>query len=144
MTAECSKGEQTRFEDNCYEYASSSSPVDIVSNIDACKAKGGDLWVPGTSAEHHFVSQTFPSATSDAFHLGILHYTKTDGFYGVDHSYSVGSPFFSLDNDVNGYEGKFIDGTNGPCLVFNKTKELWEKIDSCINATGVCKSRLGM
>ena len=80
---------------------------------------------------------------SDGYHLGILQYTKGVGFYGVDHSYSVGSPFFSLDSDVNGHEGEFIDGSFGPCLVFNKTKELWEKKDSCVNATGVCKSRLG-
>ena len=126
--------------------SSSPTPTDVFSNINACKAKGSELWVPETSAEHHFVKQTFPGteASQEHYHLGILKYSKEDGFYGVDHSYHVGSPYFSLDTYIENKGGIFITGPSGPCLVFNKVSELWEKRDNCGAAIGVCKSKLGI
>ena len=126
--------------------STSRTPANISSNIDACKEKGSELWVPGTSAEHHFVKQTFPGAevTHVHYHIGILKYSKNDGFYGVDHSYHVGSPYFSLDTNMDNNDGEFINDGSGACLVFNKGSELWEKQDTCGDAIGVCKSKLGM
>ena len=146
FTADCPRSDQTRFEDHCYEYALGSSSLDIVSNINACKEKQSELWVPETSAEHHFVQQSFTGATSNdtLYHLGITQYFKNHGFYGVDHSYHVGSPYFSLDTDVNGNEGELINNGTGPCLVLDRQSKLWKMVDPCGNAIGVCKSKLGI
>ena len=142
--SDCAGSEQTRFEDHCFEYASDSTPTDIISNIDACKEKGSELWVPESSAEHFFVHQSFPGAaiTDEIYHLGISKYENDEGFKGVDHSFYVGSAYFSLDSDVNDQEGDFIK--NGRCLVFNKATKIWERQDPCDNAIGVCKRKLGM
>ena len=104
------------------------------------------MWIPESSAEHYFVQQNFPGTevTHEHYHLGILKYSKSDGFYGVDHSYHVGSPYFSLDNDMNSNEGDFIGDGTGPCLVYNKVTELWEKQDTCADAIGLCKTKLGI
>ena len=74
-----------------------------------------------------------------------MKYSTKNGFYGVDHSYHVGNPYFSLDTNLNSVdENAFINSNGGgPCLVFNKNTELWEKNDPCSNAVGVCKSKLG-
>ena len=76
----CPRSEQTRFEDNCFEYAISPSPIpaNIFTNIDACKEKGSELWVPESSAEHYFVKQNFPGTedTHEQYHLGILKYSN--------------------------------------------------------------------
>ena len=139
----CPRESQVRFEDHCYEYASNNVPMDIISNIDACKDKTAELWVPGTSAEHHFVSQTFPS-DNNTWHFGILTYSKMKGFYGVDNSHHVGSSYFTLDTDVNAVEGDLINKTIPACLVFEKQNGgVWKYWDPCTDAVGVCKSKLG-
>ena len=143
---DCYGSSQTRFQDHCYEYASSSSGSDIINNIDACKAKGSDLWVPETSAEHHFVAQTFPGASENdnLYHLGILRYIPKQGFYGVDNSFHVGNTYFSRDSDLKSQNlEKLVIDASGSCLIYNKVSDTWEKKDPCINAVGVCKSRLG-
>ena len=143
---DCYGSSQTRFQDHCYEYASSATGSDIINNIDACKAKGSDLWVPETSAEHHFVAQTFPGDTlSDTlYHLGILRYMPRQGFYGVDNSFHVGNTYFSRDNDLKSQNlEKLVIDASGSCLIYNKVSDRWEKKDPCTNAVGVCKSRLG-
>ena len=148
---DCRRSDQIRFEDNCYEYASDSTPTDIISNIDACKAKGSDLWMPESSAEHHFVHQSFPgpASTDELYHLGIRGILGSEKgvLKGVDHSQHVGSPYFSLDSDLNS-AGDYIRGVyqGNPtkrCLVYNKSTKLWEKQDPCVDAIGVCKSKLG-
>ena len=143
---DCYGSSQTRFQDHCYEYASSSSGSDIINNIDACKAKGSDLWVPETSAEHHFVAQTFPGASENdnLYHLGILRYIPKQGFYGVDNSFHVGNTYFSRDDNLKSQNlEKLVIDARGSCLIYNKVSDTWEKKDPCINAVGVCKSRLG-
>ena len=72
LISECPKLEQVRFGENCYE-AAFDDPQDIVSNVNECKHKGGDLLVPTTSAEHHFVAQTFQSSNG-MYHLGVAKY----------------------------------------------------------------------
>ena len=103
------------------------------------------MWVPETSAEHHFVYQSFPGSvnTETYYHLGITKYVKDEGFKGVDHSFYVGNPYFSLDSDVNDETGDFIINNSGRCLVFNKATKLWERQTPCGNAIGVCKKKLG-
>ena len=65
-------GNLVRFEDNCFDVAG-AEPTNIISNIDACKSKQGDLWVPQSSAEHNFISQTFQSS-NNLYHLGVVMY----------------------------------------------------------------------
>ena len=143
---ECPKAQQTRFEDNCYEYASNSIPRDIITNIDACKALGSDLWVPETSAEHTFIAQGFPGAdeNDNLYHLGILKYDQTQGFYGVDNSFHVGNTYFSLSDELNSQVlDKLASDEDDPCLVYNPVSNNWKLKNPCVNALGVCKSRLG-
>ena len=101
--------------------------------------------MPESSAEHSFVFQTFPgSQSTDTFyHLGITKYESGEGFKGVDNSFHVGSPYFSLDSDVNDETGDFVVWNSGRCLVFNKVTKLWERQTPCGNAIGVCKRKLG-
>ena len=131
-----------RFEDHCYEYANNSAPSDIVSNIDVCKDKDSDLWVPGTSAENHFVTQTFP-ADNNKYHFGIVRYSPLDGSYGVDNSHNPGSHFFSMNTDIKNKAGNLIVGDTAPCFVLDKVTGLWEIQAPCGDATGICKSKLG-
>ena len=80
------------------------------------------------------------------YHLGIIQYSNIGGVWGVDHSFHLGSPYFTLDTNLNTIGTtplRLIDGGTGPCLVLNKVTELWEKLDPCDNAVGVCKSKLG-
>lgn len=69
---EACPGNQIRFEDNCFD-AAANDPANIITNADACKAKNGNLWVPVSSAEHHFVTQTFQSS-NNLYHLGVVKY----------------------------------------------------------------------
>ena len=119
----------------------------IIRNIDACKAKKMDLWVPETSAEHHFVSQTFTGSTLNdrEYHLGILRYDPKKGFYGVDHSFHVGNTYFSLSNELKSQnlDQLFTNGIDS-CLVYNKITNTWKLKSPCENAIGVCKSRIGI
>ena len=143
---DCYGSSQTRFQDHCFEYASSSSGSDIINNIDACKAKGSDLWVPETSTEHHFVAQTFPGASENdnLYHLGILRYIPKQGFYGVDNSFHVGNTYFSRDDNLKSQNLEKLEiDASGSCLIYNKVSDTWEKKDPCVTAVGVCKSRLG-
>ena len=138
--------EQTRFQDSCYEYASGSTPSDIITNMDACKSKGSDLWVPETSAEHFFVAQTYSSADGNdyPYHLGILKYDPKQGFYGADNSFHVGSTYYSLNDELKSIvsEQLVIDGSEA-CLIYNKVSNTWQMKDPCVSAIGVCKSSLG-
>ena len=101
--------------------------------------------MPESSAEHSFVFQTFPGSqsTHTFYHLGITKYESGEGFKGVDNSFHVGSPYFSLDSDVNDETGDFVVNNAGRCLVFNKQTKLWERQTPCGNAIGVCKRKLG-
>ena len=51
-------------------------------NVDVCKHKNGELWVPRTSAEHHFVTQTFQSP-NNLYHLGVVKYMVCISMYIV-------------------------------------------------------------
>ena len=137
---------QIRFQDNCFEYAANSIPSDILTNLDSCKAKGSELWVPETSAEHFFVAQSFPSAETNNYyyHLGILKYSPKKGFYGVDNSFHVGSTYFTLSDDLKDLvlETLIID-ESWSCLIYNKLTNTWQLKIPCESAVGVCKSKLG-
>ena len=61
-----------RFGDKCYE-AAGNAVADLVSNINHCKNKGGDLVIPESSAEHQFIAQTFTSS-NNMYHLGVVMY----------------------------------------------------------------------
>ena len=99
--------------------------------------------MPGTSAEQHFVSQTFAS-DNNFYHMGILSYSKPSGFYGVDNSHHVGSPYFTLDNNINTKEGSKIVVSDASCLTFkNQNGGVWRAPDPCNLGVGVCKSNLG-
>ena len=65
-------GSLVRFEDKCYERVGNTIQ-NIEDNANACFERGGSLWTPQTSAEHHFVSQTFPSPNG-IYHLGVVKY----------------------------------------------------------------------
>ena len=91
-----------------------------------------------------------PASTDELYHLGIKSILGNERgiLKGVDNSHHVGSPYFSLDSDLNGKAGQFIQGENqgNPtkrCLVYNKSTKLWERQDPCVDAVGVCKSKLG-
>ena len=74
-------GNRVRFEDNCFE-AAGSTIANIMVNVDVCKHKNGELWVPRTSAEHHFVTQTFQSP-NNLYHLGVVKYMVCISMYIV-------------------------------------------------------------
>ena len=110
------------------------------------------MWIPESSAEHHFVHQSFPgpASTDELYHLGIKSILGNERgvLKGVDHSHRVGSAYFSLDSDLNGKAGQFIHGEyqgnpTTQCLLYNKSTKLWERQDPCVDAIGVCKSKLG-
>ncbi len=72
-----------------------STDSDILSNADACVAKGADLWFPESSLEMNFVAAKFPSP-SNVYHLGINQISKVDGrIVYADNSIGTGVPFFS-------------------------------------------------
>ena len=76
-----------------------------------------------------------PASTDELYHLGIKSILGNERgvLKGVDRSHHVGSPYFSLDSDINDEAGAFIQGEyqGNPtkrCLVYNKSTKLWERL----------------
>ena len=95
-----------------------------------------ELWVPGTSAEHHVVASEEPGAL---FALGINDYSERSGFVGADNSYHVGNAYLT---DLSPSGGPY-GGAN--CLVYNSATDKYEELNSCTDPdklVGICKEPL--
>ena len=72
---------RVRFGDHCYEQVDSDIS-NILNNVYKCKEKNGELVIPQTSSEHHFISQTFQS-TNNMYHLGVVSYKVMTNIYDI-------------------------------------------------------------
>ena len=133
--AACKNGTH-RFEDNCYLDLEESKTFE--ENLDACKDKEMNLWIPGTSAEHTFISQNFDFSgdASKMLHIGILQYHSDGGWIGSDYSHHPGNPYLaSLSSALGPYSKE-------KCLMYDVTTDTYVE-STCESGRGICKQPIG-